>query len=343
MTTGMSAALTWKRSSSSWTPASRSRSSMVWGCPLRVRNSRMRSVPWQCCDPRTTTSLTPRAISSTRRRMKARMKIALSSPSVWMRASSSSRPTSMTSLSAPARIWASPRRPDSMVASPVNIPGLNETTISSVAVGRTTSIRPVTMTKNRAVCSPACTSTSPCSTWRRRPCGLIRATCAGVSIGYNRSGRGPGGGGDGGAASVMVSRALLMRFDEPEPLVHAAGDLGEDVGAARVLELVHLLDADPHRAPEAGKRVRQRRHVLRSGRETEGIVDEGGALRDDPHRTLGNAAELHDPLGEQVRVLLDVLGDLVEQLMEGDERGALHVPVRLLALRLQIDAVGEIG
>src|SRR5438034_187481 len=148
----------------------------------------------------------------------------------------------------------------------------------------------------RSVPWPCCDpSTSPCSTWRRRPGGLIRAPCAGVSSGYNRSGRGPGGGGDGGAASVMVSRALLVRFHEPEPLVHAARDLGEDVGAARVLELVHLLDADPHRAAEHGECIRQRRHVLRAGREPEGIVEKGGALRDDPHRTLGNAPALHTP------------------------------------------------
>src|SRR6058998_323042 len=106
MTTGTSAALTWKRSSSSWTPAWRSRSSMVWGCPFLVRNARMRSVPWQCADPRTTTSLIPRAINSTRRRMKARMRISLSSPSLWISASSSSRPTSMTSPAALALIRA---------------------------------------------------------------------------------------------------------------------------------------------------------------------------------------------------------------------------------------------
>src|SRR3989441_364511 len=183
ITTGMSAAVTWKRSSSSWTPASRSRSSIVWGCPLRVRNSRTRSVPLQCGDPRTTTSLTPRAINSSRRRMKARMKRVLSSLSVWMSASRSSRLTSMTSLSIPARTWASPRRPDNMVASPVNIPGLKDITTSSVADGRMTSIRPARTTKIRATLSPAWTSTSPCATWRRRPCGAMRASCAGVTVG----------------------------------------------------------------------------------------------------------------------------------------------------------------
>src|SRR5438093_637549 len=36
----------------------------------------------------------------------------------------------------------------------------------------------------------------------------------------------------------MGSPALLVRFHEPEPLVHAPGDLAENVGAVRVLQIV---------------------------------------------------------------------------------------------------------
>ena len=43
----------------------------------------------------------------------------------------------------------------------------------------------------------------------------------------------------------------------------------------------------------------------------------------------------------QIDVLLDILVDLVEQLVQRDERRALHVPVGLLALGLQVDAVGQ--
>ncbi len=42
----------------------------------------MRSVPGECCDPISTTSPMPLRISSTRRRMKARIRISLSSASV---------------------------------------------------------------------------------------------------------------------------------------------------------------------------------------------------------------------------------------------------------------------
>src|SRR4030095_5894527 len=42
-----------------------------------------------------------------------------------------------------------------------------------------------------------------------------------------------------------------------------------------------------------------------------------------------------------IYILLDILVDLVEQLVQRDERGPFHVPVGLLALRLQVDAIGE--
>jgi hypothetical protein len=54
---------------------------------------------------------------------------------------------------------------------------------------------------------------------------------------------------------------------------------------------------------------------------------------------VGHAAQLHHALGEIVDVVLHRLGDLVEQLVESDERGALHVPVGLLELRLEVDRV----
>src|SRR6266699_5511675 len=109
-----------------------------------------------------------------------------------------------------------------------------------------------------------------------------------------RSVRGPAGDDDGGATTVMASGSLLVGFHEPEPLVHAAGNLGEDVSAVRVLELVHLLDAEPCRAAEHSERVGQRGHVLRAGRQAEGIIDEGRPSLDDTPGTFRYATELHD-------------------------------------------------
>ena len=74
-----------------------------------------------------------------------------------------------------------------------------------------------------------------------------------------------------------------------------------------------------------------------------GIRPATTALRHHPGRALGDAAELHRPLGDVVHVVLDVLVDLVEQLVQGDEVRPLDVPVGLLGLRLQVDAVGQPG
>ena len=42
-------------------------------------------------------------------------------------------------------------------------------------------------------------------------------------------------------------------------------------------------------------------------------------------------------LGDQVGIALRLAGDLVEQLVDGDEGGSAHIPVRLLQLAMKID------
>src|SRR6266852_3486608 len=87
------------RSSKAWTPGSLSASRYVCGCPLRVRNSRTRSVEAECLDPTSTMSPCPVAISSARRRMNARIKMSLNSASTWTIRRSAS---SVISSSSPA-------------------------------------------------------------------------------------------------------------------------------------------------------------------------------------------------------------------------------------------------
>src|SRR5438046_4893018 len=71
------------------------------------------------------------------------------------------------------------------------------------------------------------------------------------------------------------------------------------------------------------------------------IASQRGPLGYHPCRALGNAAELHCPLGDVVHVVLYFLVDPVEQLVQGDEVRPLDVPVGVLGLRLQVDAVGQ--
>ena len=57
-------------------------------------------------------------------------------------------------------------------------------------------------------------------------------------------------------------------------------------------------------------------------------------------QSLSDASELHDAFREQVDdVVSHGLVDLIEQLMERDEVCALDVPMRLLALEREVDAI----
>src|SRR5207244_11090395 len=62
--------------------------------------------------------------------------------------------------------------------------------------------------------------------------------------------------------TVSISTFRVMDLDEPEPLVDAARDLGEDVRGAGVLKVVHLFDGEARPATELRENIRQRRDVL---------------------------------------------------------------------------------
>src|SRR5579863_3158131 len=138
--------------------------------------------------------------------MNARMRMSLSSLSVCTSVSSSSRPISITSDASTARKVTKPRRPESMLTSPLNCPAPSTATSSSPAANRrTTSMRPAVTTKNCAILSPASRSTSPGSTRRACPCAARRAICGAVSVGNICSARGPSEIGIREIASVIES------------------------------------------------------------------------------------------------------------------------------------------
>src|SRR5689334_17808797 len=116
--------------------------------------------------------------------MKARRKMSLSSVSVWISLSSSSRSTSITSVETVAEIRPRKRPPDRIERSPVNMPGVNFG-IDAVEVcsAVTASSCPERTTKIFVTGWPGSPTTSPCVSRRRRPCGSMRASCAGVSSG----------------------------------------------------------------------------------------------------------------------------------------------------------------
>ena len=64
-------------------------------------------------------------------------------------------------------------------------------------------------------------------------------------------------------------------------------------------------------------------------------------LRDALNRAVCHAAQLHGALGDQVGRLARGVSHLVEQFVKLHELRPLHVPVRLLGVQGQIDAVRQ--
>ena len=133
---------------------------------------------------------------------------------------------------------------------------------------------------------------------------------------------------------------LLARFDEPDPFVDAAGDLGEDGSGIGVLQFTRLRAGVACMSAKVGECRRNRIDVAGPLGSRKPIPVERRPPGDRVRRSLGLATKLHDARGYQVRVLLHSLGDLVEQLAQGHELGPFDVPVGLPALQLQIDGVG---
>src|SRR6516162_2879041 len=78
----------------------------------------------------------------------------------------------------------------------------------------------------------------------------------------------------------------------------------------------------------------------RRGR-SELILFEEGPLDSDVNRPFGRRAESPRTFGDRIRIVLDRLGDLVEEFMDGDEGRPAHIPMRLLDLCVQIDGRGQ--
>ncbi|SRR5712692_351087 len=114
---------------------------------------------------------------------------------------------------------------------------------------------------------------------------------------------------------------LLTRLDEPEPFVDAPPDLGEDGSRISILQFGRLRAGIAGMSAKVGECRRKRTDVaIPIGTRKPMPVE---------RRPPGPASKLHDALGNQVRILLRSLGDLVEQLALGHEMGSLDVPVGL--------------
>ena len=62
---------------------------------------------------------------------------------------------------------------------------------------------------------------------------------------------------------------------------------------------------------------------------------------DHSRSTVSTAAELHYAFGDQIDIVLNVLGYFVKKFMKGYKVWSFHVPMSIFALSLQIDCVSK--
>jgi hypothetical protein len=103
---------------------------------------------------------------------------------------------------------------------------------------------------------------------------------------------------------------LLTRLDEPEPFVDASGDLGEDISRIGVLKESRLLTGVAYMLAKGGERRRKRIAMALPIGSCKPILIKRSPPGDRVRRSLSNATELHNMLGNQVRILLYSLRDL---------------------------------
>ena len=93
--------------------------------------------------------------------------------------------------------------------------------------------------------------------------------------------------------------------------------------------------------PKVGQRDAHRLHMVGARRDLQRIGGEARVRRCDLSRAARGAAQHRDALRQVVDVALNGHVDGVEELVQRDEGGALHVPVGLLHLGCEVHRVGE--
>jgi hypothetical protein len=86
----------------------------------------------------------------------------------------------------------------------------------------------------------------------------------------------------------------------------------------------------------------ERLHVVDTGVDTGWDLRQARVGRGHAHRTQCVAAELSRSLGELVGLALPLLGQLIEEQVQLIEVDALHIPVGLLGLAIQISGVRQL-
>ena len=121
-----------------------------------------------------------------------------------------------------------------------------------------------------------------------------------------------------------------MRLDQPGLVIDAARHLGKNVGSVLVAESRGLVDRFAGRVAEGGERCRHGCQVRFFASDPELVPFEKRPLDSHLDRPFGCATESRRTLGDRIRVTLDHICDLVEELMDRDESRPTDIPVRCL-------------
>ena len=133
-----------------------------------------------------------------------------------------------------------------------------------------------------------------------------------------------------------------MGLEEPEVFVQLPRDLGEEVSGVLVAGLVGFVDRGSHAVGVDAVALDERPHVVDTGVDVGRDLRQAGAGRGHAHRAQRVTAELGRPLGKLVGLALPLLRQLVEEQVQLIEVDALHIPVRLLGLAVEIGRVGQL-
>ena len=104
-----------------------------------------------------------------------------------------------------------------------------------------------------------------------------------------------------------------MGFDKPQPFIYSARNLGEQVCRGGVIQLVRFIDRVAGLASESGKCPGDGFDVGESVGNHKRIFVEPRTCCGHTHRAFGDAAQLHNPFGDQIHVGLHGFIHLVDR------------------------------
>src|ERR1700730_1890931 len=132
-----------------------------------------------------------------------------------------------------------------------------------------------------------------------------------------------------------------MSLEKPQILIDVARNAGKKICRIRIPQLAGIRDCGTRDLAVHRQLGRQVVQMIFAGGNAQRVILQLAALGGYRDGALGGAAQAGDALGDLIDLFQHGVGDLVEELMQGNEIRALHIPMRMFNLALQIDRVGQ--